>query len=184
MQEQEGCVCQDKTQGQDACVSQDEVKEQEACIRQDKMQEKEVCVRRMTAADAEEVASIEKENFSRPWTREGFLKAAQEEHALYLVAEAAGEILGYAGMWCALDEGEITNVCVKETARGRGIGRLLMQALEEKGRQAGVSSWFLEVRCSNAPALRLYESCGFQKLGVRKNFYEAPVEDACVMGKQ
>lgn len=149
-----------------------------------KVQEDEICIRAFTEEDAEAAAIIEAENFSKPWTREGFAKAVQNKNAVYLVAELKGEILGYAGMWCALDEGEITNVSVKKSAQGRGIGKLLMQALEGKGKEEGVSSYFLEVRCSNERAIRLYEGCGFRRLGIRKNFYEAPVEDACIMGKQ
>lgn len=144
----------------------------------------EICIRNLTAEDAEQVALVEAENFSRPWSRESFEKTVGDENAVYLVAEAGGEILGYVGMWKALDEGEITNVSVKKAAQGNGIGKLLMEALEKKGREQGVTSYFLEVRCSNEPARKLYRSCGFQELGLRKNFYEAPVEDACVMGKQ
>ena len=101
-----------------------------------KVQEDEICIRAFTEEDAEAAAVIEAENFSKPWTREGFAKAVQNKNAVYLVAESKGEILGYAGMWCALDEGEITNVSVKKSAQGRGIGKLLMQALEGKGKEA------------------------------------------------
>lgn len=141
-------------------------------------------IREMEEQDVCGAAEIEAENFSRPWTADGFLSAVKDEKALYLVAELDGEIAGYIGMWIALDEGEITNVSVKKELQGRKIGAKLMEALTEAGEKRGVSSYFLEVRESNERAIRLYNSFGFQNVGLRKNFYEAPVEHAVVMCKR
>lgn len=144
-------------------------------------QKKDIKIRKMQERDALCAARIEAENFSKPWTEEGFRKAVQDKAALYLTALVQEEVAGYAGMWIALDEGEITNVSVKKEFQGMGLGRKLMYALEEAGKNAGVCAYFLEVRESNERAIRLYESCGFVQMGIRRNFYEAPCEDAVVM---
>ena len=83
-----------------------------------------------------------------------------------------------------LDEGEITNVSVKASGWGNGIGRQLVEVLLDAGKKAGVSSFYLEVRQSNERAISLYRSCGFEEAGIRKNFYEAPKEHAVVMCKR
>lgn len=141
-------------------------------------------IREMEEADIFAAAEIEAENFSRPWSADGFLSAVKDTKALYLVAESDGMVVGYIGMWIALDEGEITNVSVKKELQGQKIGAELMKGLVEAGTKQGVLSYFLEVRESNERAVRLYKSFGFQQVGLRKNFYEAPVEHAVVMCKR
>lgn len=137
----------------------------------------------MRPEDTEAAAAIENENFSRPWKKQGFLDAVCSPNALYFVAEQEGEIVGYAGLWVALDEGEITNVSVKPPCWGQHVGRKLMNAMLEAGNRAGVVSFFLEVRESNVRAISLYTSCGFEAVGVRKNLYEAPTENGIIMCK-
>ena len=141
-------------------------------------------VRDMKPEDIKAVAEIEQMNFSKPWKEEGFLSAVRTPNAIYFVAEEEGEIVGYAGMWVSLDEGEITNVSVHPEHWGKKTGRSLMDALENAGKKAGVTSFFLEVRQSNTRAQALYKTCGFRTAGIRKNFYEAPVEHAIVMCKK
>ena len=138
-------------------------------------------IRRMEPRDTCTAADIEKGNFSRPWSRESFDSSAFRKDTLYLAAEKDGRLVGYAGMWISLDEGEITNVSVAQCEQGKGIGRMLLEQLLTEAEQAGVASCFLEVRKSNVRALALYESMGFQRVGTRRNFYEAPVEDGIVM---
>ena len=69
-------------------------------------------VREMTIEDAEETAQIEVENFSKPWKQKDFEDAVRSKNTLYMVIENQDEIIGYAGMWLVLDEGEITNVSI------------------------------------------------------------------------
>ena len=91
------------------------------------------------------------------------------------------DILGYAGVLMVPDESDITKISVRQDQRRKGIGRALLKALQEKMPEHGVRKIFLEVRVSNAPAVRLYESCGFEQVGERKKYYSDPVEDALVM---
>lgn len=139
-------------------------------------------LRKMTAEDCTAVAALEKENFTMPWSREAFLDALAWNYE-YLVAEEQGSILGYCGMSCVLEEGEIPKVCVAKAARRRGIGRALLAAMEQTARRRGVSTLFLEVRQSNQAARQLYQAVGFKEIGIRKGFYERPKEDAVLMQK-
>lgn len=138
-------------------------------------------IRRMKQEDAVEVAVLEKINFSLPWSEQSFREAAARNENIYVVAEENEEILGYAGAWGVFSEADITNVCVKAESRGRGIGTKLLRFLMEEGKKENIKIFFLEVRESNAAAIALYKKIGFYKVGIRKNFYEKPVENGIVM---
>ena len=140
-------------------------------------------IRPMTMEDCEQVAAIEAVSFSMPWSLDAFTKTIQKDNFRYFVAEEAGEILGYCGFLYVLDEAEIPNVCVKASARGQGIGKQMMTVLIGEAAKLGMAVLFLEVRESNSPARRLYEGLGFEQIGMRKNFYEQPVEHAVLMSK-
>ena len=83
-------------------------------------------VREMTIEDAEETAQIEAENFSKPWKQKDFEDAVRSKNTLYMVIENQDEIIGYAGMWLVLDEGEITNVSIKKSCCGQRAGTHIM----------------------------------------------------------
>lgn len=138
-------------------------------------------IRRMKNEDTEAVSNMEKEIFSQPWSCQGFLDALAADNVIFLVAEVEGRIAGYCGMYCALDEGEITNVAVDEEFRNCGIGKQLMQRLLLEAKKADITNIILEVRVSNASAIHLYETIGFAIQGIRKGFYECPKEDGYVM---
>ena len=139
----------------------------------------ETVIRRMTLNDVDAVHAIEADTFARPWTREDFVKEMTTNAcARYLVAERDGCIVGYAGAWIVLDEAHITNIAVAKAWRGHGIGRLLTAALMQYASNLGVVYATLEVRRSNEAAKRLYQSLGFEYVGVRKRYYEDNGEDA------
>ena len=94
-----------------------------------------------------------------------------------------GEIAGYIGAHNVLGEVYITNVAVFTSQRKKGIGEKLISKLAEVVNNENADFITLEVRESNAPAIRLYEKCGFEKVGERKNFYEKPCENAVLMTK-
>lgn len=103
-------------------------------------------IRRMSEADVFDVAAIEAKVFSQPWSEQGFRDALAMNHVIFLVAEEAGSILGYCGMYMALDEGEITNVAISEACRNRGYGEQLVTELMQQGRKHGIRRYVLEVR--------------------------------------
>jgi len=140
-------------------------------------------IRPMTRNDCEQVAAIEAASFSMPWSLRAFTDTVGKENFRYFVAEDAGEILGYCGFLFVLDEAEIPNVCVKASARQHGVGKQMMKVLLEEAKNLGISMLFLEVRESNTAARTLYRSLGFEEDGIRKNFYEQPVENAVLMSK-
>ena len=138
-----------------------------------------VLIRRMTLRDVGSVHAIEQATFAKPWKREDFVREMTvNKCARYLVAEEAGEIVGFAGAWIVLDEAHITNIAVEESRRGRGIGRKLTEALLQYAANLGVCYATLEVRRGNQRAQKLYQSLGFEYVGVRKRYYADNGEDA------
>jgi ribosomal-protein-alanine N-acetyltransferase len=141
-----------------------------------------VAVRRLEPADVDAVVAIESEAFSSPWHRETFLGLVGRPALELLVLEdAAAGIIGYAVLWCILDQGELANMAVAPAHRGRGLGAFLLSRVLEVARERGVETVFLEVRTSNQAAARLYARFGFTEIGVRRGYYEEPREDARVM---
>ena len=142
----------------------------------------EPTIRLMRLKDVDAVAGIEEKTFARPWSRESFRQElTRNAVARYLVAEENGEILGYAGAWVILDESHITNIAVREDARGRGIGKRLTEELLQILSNLGACYATLEVRVSNLRAQNLYKSLGFVSVGKRKRYYEDNNEDALLM---
>lgn len=105
---------------------------------------------------------------------------ADESHVI-LCAGEGGTLAGYAYYQFVADEGYVGNLAVAEEYRRRGVGRALTEAMCRSAREKGLAFLTLEVRESNLPARRLYESCGFCTAAVRKNYYERPREDAVLM---
>lgn len=143
-----------------------------------------ITVRKMCATDIEEVAAIEKTIFSMPWSADSFRDSLALEHTIYLTAEVDGKIAGYCGMYKLFHEGEIVNVAVKSEYRKHGVAMAMLRELIQLGEAAEIDTFLLEVRETNRPARNLYEKLGFTQMGIRKNFYEKPVENAIVMWKQ
>ena len=141
-------------------------------------------IREMTEADLEAVAALEAQIFSMPWSEQGFADTLFREDVLFLVAREEERLLGYVGVYCTADEGEITNVAVSKEARRRGVGRALLAALIDALATRSIYRIVLEVRVSNEPAIRLYEQMDFAVVGTRKNFYEKPTENAYVMVRE
>lgn len=142
----------------------------------------ESVIRFMRLKDVDAVAAIEEATFARPWSRESFRQElTRNAVARYLVAEENGEILGYAGAWVILDESHITNIAVREDARGRGIGKKMTADLLQVLSNLGACYATLEVRVSNLRAQNMYKSLGFISVGKRKRYYEDNNEDAFLM---
>ena len=136
----------------------------------------------MTAAHLPAVAALEKVCFpTDPWS-EALFRAALDNPRVcpLLVRGEDGSILGYAVLSAVLDEGNLDNIAVAPYARRQGIADTLLSALTAFGREH-LACLMLEVRASNVPAIALYEKHGFIAVGRRKNYYDAPREDAILM---
>lgn len=138
-------------------------------------------IRPMEDGDVDSVHRIECECFSMPWSRQGFLDALKMEQNIMLVAEEDGIVYGYACTYVSFDEGELTNIAVDKSMRGNGIGQQIIKEIQQISSQTGVDRIVLEARVSNHAAIGLYKKMGFAELGIRKNFYEQPVEDAMIL---
>ena len=138
-------------------------------------------IREMTLKDIPQAVEIETQCFSLPWSEKSFQDSIIREDTLFLVCEEQDIITGYIGMYISFDEGSITNVAVSQNYRKKGYGEALVSAAKEKAREKQVERIFLEVRVSNTPAIALYEKMRFENLGIRKNFYDHPREDAYIM---
>lgn len=144
------------------------------------MEKPDLVIEKMQTKDIPEVAEIEARVFSMPWSEQGFADALKQD-TIFVTAKQDGQVVGYCGMYCSFEEGEITNVAVLPEAQNHGIGKKIISALLKASRKKNISRIVLEVRVSNTPAIRLYEGFGFQKAGIRKGFYEKPREDAAIM---
>ncbi|MBQ4347585.1 MAG: ribosomal protein S18-alanine N-acetyltransferase [Firmicutes bacterium] len=141
-------------------------------------------VRRMNGEDIDAVFEIEKSCFKKAWTRADFEREIYENKmALYYVAEKDGRVVGFAGMWHVVNEGQITNIALLAEARGLGLGKMLMEALFAEAERLEMIGISLEVAVGNEKARALYSSMGFEQEGIRKGYYEDTHEDAVLMWK-
>ena len=136
---------------------------------------------RMNESHVSAVAELERQNFSEPWPEIAVRSELTNKLALWLVAVEDGVVAGYVGSQTVLQEADMMNIAVADTHRRRGIARMLV---EELIRQLDAYQQTLEVRASNAPAIALYEKLGFTQVGLRKNYYHKPKEDALILRKE
>jgi len=138
----------------------------------------------MAPTDVDRVAELEAESFSTPWRADTFRTLLERSAVELWVIEDERTVAGYAVLWCVLDQGELANLAVDESRRGRGLGGRLLDRVLDVARERGVRTLFLEVRVSNEAAQELYASRGFSELGRRKNYYDQPREDARLLEKR
>ena len=135
-----------------------------------------ICATKDNVAD---ILKIENACFSTPWSESSIRESLSNECSRFYLALADGEAAGYIGVQIFSGEGYVTNVAVLPEFRRRGIAKALInKALENE-----MEFLTLEVRESNAPAINLYNSLGFEKAGERPHFYRAPDESAILMTK-
>jgi ribosomal-protein-alanine N-acetyltransferase len=142
----------------------------------------EIEIRAMQEGDVPAVAAVERASYQFPWS-EGIFRDCVRVGYLCRVVELAGEIIGHGVVSTGAGEAHVLNVCVRPEYRCRGVGRQLLRYLLERSRALGMSEAFLEVRPSNTTAIRLYQSLGFEQVGVRRGYYQATNgrEDAAVL---
>jgi len=133
--------------------------------------------------DVEALLPLERELFGdTAWTPEMFWsELAHPETRWYVVAEEGSQALGYAGLLAPGLEADVQTVAVAPQAQGRGVGRMLLDALIEQAQAREATSLLLEVRADNEPAIGLYTRRGFERIAVRHRYYQPGDVDAWVM---
>ena len=136
----------------------------------------------MSGDNVDQIAEIEKECFSHPWSRQMLADVLEDLSASFVAAQAEdGTVLGYAGLNVVLDEGYINNIAVREAYRKQKVASALLDVFIRFAQANELAFLTLEVRASNAAAIGLYTKHGFEQVGRRKNYYDAPKEDAILM---
>lgn len=140
-------------------------------------------IEKMIADHIKAAAEIEKKCFVHPWSEQSLESEMSGENSIFLIASEGEVPIGYVGLSVVLDEGYMGNLAVVEDYRRKGVGRALMKELIDKSKEQNLAFITLEVRPSNTPAVKLYESLGFKEAGRRKNYYKEPTEDALLLTK-
>lgn len=139
-------------------------------------------LRKWKYEDIMEIAALEKQCFSDPWSFRMLADSFFGENVVTAAAEEGGKVIGYAFAVLAGEDADIANVAVSPACRRRGIASQLLARLEAHVASVGVRRMFLEVRVSNAPAMALYIKRGYVGRYVRPRYY-GDGEDALVMEK-
>ena len=142
---------------------------------------KQILIRDMEEGDVPSVAVIERISFSAPWSETSFFNEIFKTRSLSKVAERDDTIVGYICTEIVLDEAHILTLAVHPGFRQSGIASLLVKQAAEELKARGCRFLFLEVRASNRAAQRLYEAFNFKLVGIRKQYYLSPPEDAIIM---
>ena len=156
-----------------------------AAARDDLRAMPEVQIRPMMEIDLPEVAAVEQASYAFPWSENIFRDCLRVGYTCRAL-DLSGQVIGYGVMSLGAGEAHILNVCVREQFRSVGFGRRLLEHLLERAAAAGVAEAFLEVRPSNLSAIRLYQHLGFEQIGIRRGYYQAPDgrEDAIVLKRE
>ena len=136
---------------------------------------------KMTESHVPQVAELEKLCFSDPWSEKSVASELENPLSLWLVAVDGDTVAGYVGSQTVIDESDMMNVAVHPDHRRQGVAEALVLALAAELKAMGSRCLTLEVRASNAPAIALYEKLGFVQIGLRKNYYRNPKENALIL---
>ena len=131
-----------------------------------------------------QVAALEKQCFSDPWSESSVASELSNPLSAWLVAMDGDVLAGYVGSQSVMGESDMMNIAVDAHYRRQGIAQALIEALVVQLKEKGSHSLTLEVRISNQPAIALYEKLGFAQVGKRPNYYRSPKEDALILRKE
>lgn len=134
---------------------------------------------RMSAENYKDAAAVASENLKEGWSEQTYFAQLSNPRDATYIAYYDGEVCGFLSSWYVLGEIEINNIAVNEKFRRRGVAKAMFKALFAEHPNA--ERVVLEVRESNAAAIALYTSLGFEFAGRRKRFYTAPDEDALIL---
>ncbi|GEA83643.1 ribosomal protein S18-alanine N-acetyltransferase [Cellulomonas gelida] len=140
-------------------------------------------LRPLTPDDVPALDVLEKQLFgAAAWSTDSLAQEVVGPGRWYVGAQyGAGPLVGYAGLWFDGVDAQVMTIGTATAHQGTGVGRALLDALVARARELGAPSVLLEVRVDNEPALRLYEAVGFEKLGMRRGYYQPENKDAWTM---
>jgi ribosomal-protein-alanine N-acetyltransferase len=142
-------------------------------------------LRRLELSDVDAIEKIERVSYPTPWSRSMFASELAKPSSLSIAAVLPNEqLIGYLVLSRYVDAWHVMNVAVDPAFRRLGVATAMLQNLFEVTRDDAQRGYTLEVRVSNAPAIRLYESFGFVSRGVRRGYYTDNREDALIMWKE
>lgn len=128
-------------------------------------------IEKMNLNHLNELQEILISDFDDFWSFSTLKEEVENENSSYIIGKINNEIIGFAGLKKIFDQADIMNIVIKKTYRNQGIGTLLLENLILLAKDLNISTLFLEVNDQNKPAIHLYEKLGFEKLGVRKKYY-------------
>ena len=138
----------------------------------------------MTASHVPQIAELEKLCFNDPWSENSIASELDNRLSCWLVALDDDKVIGYVGSQTVLGETDMMNIAIHPDHRKRGIATELIERLIQALKERDSHSLMLEVRASNEPAKSLYTKLGFELVGVRRNYYRNPKEDALILRKE
>lgn len=139
-------------------------------------------IKKMTLIDFENIKEKLQEDFDEFWNSSILKSELENENSKYIVAKENNEIIGFAGIIVTPVDVEITNIVTKKSKRKKGIGKSLLDKLIEMAKELKSETISLEVNEKNNIAIHLYEKCGFEKVGLRKKYYNG-IDNAIIMTK-
>ncbi|WP_159811179.1 ribosomal protein S18-alanine N-acetyltransferase [Cellulomonas citrea] len=139
-------------------------------------------LRPLVAADLPDLVRLEGELFgAAAWSPQSLADELTGPGRTYLGADEDGVLIGYAGLWFDGRDAQVMTIGTDTRRQNRGVGRALLRELAAQARAQGATQLFLEVRVDNDPAVHLYESEGFERLGRRRRYYQPEDVDAWTM---
>ena len=141
-------------------------------------------VSKMYVSDLESIKENLLDDYDDFWNYSTFKNELENPNSKYIKAISGNEIIGFAGIWKAVDDVHITNIVTIKKYKKQGIGSILLSKLIEISKSiSGITSITLEVNSNNIPAQKLYKKFGFKNVGLRKKYYNN-TDDAIIMTKE
>ena len=143
----------------------------------------QIKISKMNIDDLNKISPVLLTEFDDFWNYNIFKSELENENSKYVVAKNNDEIVGFAGIWISIDEAHVTNIVTKKDLRKNGIGSTPLEELINLSKTLNLVSITLEVNENNLDAIKLYEKFGFEKLGIRKKYYNN-TDNALIMTKK
>ena len=141
-------------------------------------------ITKMAQCHVSQIADLERLCFNDPWSENSIASELNNKLSHWLVALDGEKVIAYVGSQTVLGETDMMNIAVHPDYRKRGIATELIQELINALNERNSHSLMLEVRESNDPAKELYLKMGFELVGIRKNYYRNPKENALILRKE